>query len=251
MEYQPWEQMLNKILDDKTLTIGITHSAMRINLLNYIYHNEVHKYLYNPLKVLVNSKSFKQTMLNNGFDKKDIIPIEAQRFDYLNDVKISNNLNNNLLITTSIDYEETKELLEVFANAYVDKSFDKIFIKPHPDLDITSIINSISKFPKYVLLEGTIQEAFDLCNVVFTVNSSSVLLESLLYHKKTITFYSLKTLPMPAIKKHPLLCIAISDKELRDIFKSMMLPQMTNIEFKPFYLNKNMKLWKEFLSCYY
>ena len=73
--------------------------------------------------------------------------IEAQRYNYLldsSDKQII--LDNNLLITTSIDYAETQELLEVFADAYDISVFDTIYVKAHPDLLVENIINKLNNY---------------------------------------------------------------------------------------------------------
>jgi surface carbohydrate biosynthesis protein (TIGR04326 family) len=254
MEYQPWENMLNKIAKKYNIFIkGVTHSVIRPNLMNY-YHDElVHKYLNTPDLVGSNSPLADKIFKQNGFNNTQIKPIEAQRFMYLIDINPKSNIyTNNLLITTSISYEETKELLINFALAYkTNNIFNNIYIKAHPNLPVDSIIKEIDSFPKYNKLNGSMKEAFALVDVVFTANSSSVLLESVFNNKKTVTFFSLNTLPMPAIDSHPLLFVGSSIIELENIFLNILDNNVIankNINNNLLYLNKNLTYWREFLN---
>jgi len=254
MEYQPWEQMLNKTIQKSsknTIIKGVTHSIIRPNLLNYFHSVDIHKNMFLPHYVGVNSEISKRIYKKNGFNENKIMEIEAQRFNYLANIEITKNTHNNLLITTSIDFKETKELLETFANAYDKKIFDFIYIKAHPDLSVEDIIKNIKNFPTYKKLNGTMSEAFSLVDTVYTANSSSILLESILNKKNTITLFSLKTLPMPAVSEHPLLSIATSTDELNYIFSN--LSRYNNIFDdisidEILYLDPKLLRWKEFIN---
>jgi surface carbohydrate biosynthesis protein (TIGR04326 family) len=206
--------------------------------------------MYNPNYVGANSKEAGNIFKVNGFEENQIKSIEAQRFNYLNEIVAEENNSNNLLITTSIGFEETKELLTMFASSYKMKYYDMIFVRSHPYLPVESIIKEIEDFPAFTLSQGSMKEVFSLCNTVLTTNSSSVLLESLLNLKKTITLYSLKTLPMPAVEKHDLLHMVTSAHELSNTFVNIQSihSNQFNTNFKPLYLGKELVLWKKFID---
>jgi len=251
MEYQPWENMLNKILHTKNIiSKGTTHSVIRPNLVNYFHHQNIHDDLYLPDFVGANGDGIYYQFLKNSFNKEQVLKIEAQRFNYLDDINLSETKNNNsLLITTSIDEIETKELLRTFAKAYQNELFKTIYIKSHPDLPIDNIIKQINNFPIYKILSGSMQEAFKNANIIYTTNSSSVLLEALLNKKRTITLFSLKSLPMSAINKHPLLFIATSVKKLNIILSDIHSCNNSKIvDDNMLYLNKQYQLWDKFLD---
>ena len=67
----------------------------------------------------MNSDFSKSLLLQNGFDQKQLLEIEAHRFNYLKENTTKNTdkefkLKKSILIITSIIMSETKELLEFF-----------------------------------------------------------------------------------------------------------------------------------------
>jgi surface carbohydrate biosynthesis protein (TIGR04326 family) len=203
-----------------------------------------------------NNNLSKARFLENGFNSKQTLKIEAQRYNYL--IKNSDMLNQkiskirkSILISTSTNYKETKELLETFFLSNI--VFEKVYIKEHPHMPVRSIIdNSIKGFPPYELVEGSVQNAFKLSDIVYVANSSSVLLESVLSKKHTVSLISLSTLPMPAIDKAPNLYFVEDENSL-----SNTLTQLTNeieIDYtknavtNDLYLDKELSLWRKFLK---
>jgi len=251
LEYQPWEQMLNKTLqvsNPACETKAITHSVFRPNLMNYYYPKNVHNCMYTSKVVASNSEFSKKMLIKNGYNSEDIKEIEAQRFNYLSKINKVTQYENNLLIITSINFSETATLLKIFSGAIGTISkFDNIFIKPHPFMPIDNIISSLKYFPKFKILNGNMDEALNIVSTVLVTNSSSTLLESILYGKKTITLFSLDTLPMPAIDKHDLLFPVTSINEMRNILYSIdSKQQKQNDNF--LYLNHDYLKWNKFLN---
>lgn len=257
MEFQSWELMLNKIAKQKgIITKGIIHSVARPNIMNYYHNRSIHPYLNLPSFVGVNSDFSKSLLIKNGFDLSQIYKIEAQRFNYLiqNKKKINptnKSIRNSILIITSIIPEETKELLKLFASSNI--RFEKIYIKEHPLLKVSSIIQtSIKNFPKFEIFNGTVLDAFEVSDIVYTANGSSVLLESVLQKKQTISPISLSTLPIPAIVKAPNLHFVYDIASLTKILKSLIessIPKlMIEEEDNHLYLNQNLSLWREFIK---
>lgn len=251
MEYHPWEQVLNKVIHKKNIfSKGISHSIIRPNLLNYFYPKNLHNNMDVADIVGANSEFAKKVFLDNGFKENQVFEIEAQRFLYLKNTINSNKKTNNLLISTSIIFQETKEFLEVFSMAYEKGLFNKIYIKPHPYLEVKNIIKQIPNFPNHKILKTSMKEAFELVDVVYVTNGSSVLLESILNNKQTITLFSLTSFPMPAINKHNLLHIVTSSKELNKKLKDIknQTKNVTNKTYNLLYLDNNFKLWNKFID---
>lgn len=257
MEFQPWELMLNKIAKRRgIITKGIIHSVARPNIMNYYHNRSIHSYLNLPSFVGANSDFSKSLLIKNGFDLSQIYKIEAQRFNYLikNKKKIyikNRGIRNSILIITSIVPEETKELLMLFASSNI--RFEKIYIKEHPLLKVGPIIqSSIKNFPRFEIFNGTVLDAFELSDIVYTANGSSVLLESVIRKKQTISPISLSTLPIPAIDKAPNLYFVYDIASLTKILKSLIespLPQpFFDEENNHLYLNQNLSLWREFIN---
>lgn len=256
-EFQPWEQMLNKLAHKFNVkTKAVTHTVVRSNMLQYIYPKIMHKYLYGPTYIGANSDLCKLIYLQNGFSKAQVFKIEAQRFNYLN--KSSNQINKkikklqkSILIITSVNAIETQELLEVFASSKV--KFEKIYIKEHPTLPVKSIINSsIKKFPNYELISGLLSDCLCFSEIIYTANGSSVLMESVLKKKITVSLITLTSLPIPAIDKAPNLFFVYNADSLSKTLNSLILNDQViikNLNYKNLlYFSNSLNLWKKFLK---
>lgn len=256
LEFQPWESMLNKIAGEYGVaTKGIVHSILRPNLMNFYSPKITHSYFYNPTFIGANCEFAKTIFLKNGYFSNQIFKIEAQRY---NNISVNNtgieksDLKKSVLIFTSIDPLETKELLSVFAESTI--VFDNIFIKEHPHLPVKSIISSsIKDFPDYELVNGSMSDAFEYADIIFTANSTSVLFESVLENKITISLISLSTLPMPAIESASTLYFIYDSNSLDDLLthffneKSYLIPCSAD-QHVDLFINKDLPLWKHFLK---
>jgi surface carbohydrate biosynthesis protein (TIGR04326 family) len=257
MEFQPWEQMLNKVAKKFNIkTKGVIHSIVRPNLMNFYHSKAVHSKLNLPSFVGVNNDFSKSLMIKNGFKSNQILKIEAQRFNYLLKNKVSANfkkkkLRKSILIVTSIIYTETLELLNYFASINIE--FEKVYIKEHHLFPVSLIIKSkIKNFPHFEIITGTVLDAFKLSDIVLVANGSSVLLESVLCNKQTVSLFSLSFLPIPSINKAPNLhfiydSFSLSNK-LKKIIYQPAIEVMNKKEDKFLYLNKNLKFWREFIK---
>ena len=257
MEFQPWELMVNKVAQKYGVkTKGVIHSVVRPNVMNYYHSKKIHPYLCMPSYVGVNSDFSRSLMIKNGFKVDQILKIEAQRFNYIlqNKSKINSDksrLRKTILIITSIIHNETKELLEFFAS--VNIKFEKVYIKEHHLFKVEPIIkSSIKNFPSFEIFNGTIADAFELSDIVFTANGSSVLLESVVNKKETISVISLSSLPIPAIDKASNLHFVNDTNSLSKILKKlteMPVDKVINNESSNYlYLNDELSLWQDFLN---
>ena len=257
LEFQPWELMLNKVAHKHGVkTKGVIHAVVRPNLIQYFHPKSIHPFFYNPSFVGVNSDFCASLFVQNGFSSNQVLKIEAQRFNYLVKAKRKTNtqktqLRKTILITTSINPIETKELLEVFALCNV--KFEKVYIKEHPNLPVQLIIDSLLvKFPPYEFVTGSMADAFQLSDIVYTANGSSVLLESVINEKQTVSLVSLSSLPMPAINKAPNLYFIYDSDTLSKILTQINLKFKTTIpsndNINHLYVDENLTLWNEFLK---
>ena len=158
--------------------------------------------------------------------------------------------NKTILITTSINPLETKEMLEVFALSNIN--FDKVYLKEHPSLSVNSIIKSIKSFPAYELVSGSMSDAFKYSDIVYTANGSSTLLEAVLSKKYTVTLFTLSSLPTPAFQNATNLYFAYDEISLSKILRKLIdnedLNNSSHDLKNDLYLNKNLNLWSKFLS---
>jgi surface carbohydrate biosynthesis protein (TIGR04326 family) len=257
MEFQPWEQIFNKIAKKYNIkTKGVIHSVVRPNVMNYYHSKTIHKYLNMPSYVGVNSDFCKSLMIKNGFTSEQVLKIEAQRFNYL--LKNQNKTNftksilrKTILIITSIIPSETKEMLEFFVSTNV--KFEKVYIKEHHLFKVGPIIkSSIKNFPSFEIFNGTVSDAFELTDIVYTANGSSVLLESVVNKKETVSLISLSSLPIPAIDEASNLHFVHDVNSLSKILKRLTTKPIdlvaTNESRDYLYLNNELPLWQDFLK---
>ena len=240
----------------KILTKGVIHSIIRPNVMNYHHSNLIHRYFHTPSFVGANSDFSKSLLLKNGFNKDQVLEIEAHRFNYLADAKSKIILNNSqikktILIITSNIQKETIELLENFVLSNV--KFEKVYIKEHHLLPVSSIIkNFIKNFPKYEIFQGTVLESFKCSNIIYVANGSSVLLESVIKKKQTVSLVSLATLPIPAIEKANNLFFVSNVRDLSDILNTLISNANSETSLSEvenyLYLDNKLKLWSDFLK---
>ncbi len=257
LEFQPWELMLNKVAQKYGVkTKGVAHAVIRSNLLQYIHPKSIHSFLYNPSYVGANSDFCESLFLQNGFSTNQVLKIEAQRFNYLVKAKKKIDIQKtqsrkSILITTSINPIETKELLEVFALS--DVKFENVYIKEHPNLPVKLIIDSlIVKFPNYEIVSGPMSKIFEYSDIIYTANGSSVLLESVMNKKYTVSLVSLSSLPMPAIDRAPNLYFVNNAENLSKTLNEINLKIKTSISLDDkksyLYTDEDLTLWRDFLS---
>lgn len=256
LEFQPWEQILNKVAKKNGIkTKGVIHSIARQNVMNYYHSKIIHPYLHLPIFLGANSDFSKSLLLKNGFTNNQIFKIEAQRYNYLSDIsrdniKKTNKSKKSILIFTSNIRKETTELLEIFSLANV--KFEKVFIKEHHLLPVEPIIKSLKKFPSFEILSNTASESFEYSDIVYIANGSSVLLESVLKKKSTVSLISLAALPIPAVEKASNLYFVYDAISLSKILHKLSFnhnnDDVINNKNDYLYLDKNLKFWREFLD---
>ena len=95
-------------------------------------------------------------------------------------------------------------------------------------------------------------EAFKFSDIVYSANGSSVLMEAVIKKKPTISLISLASLPIPAIEKSENLHFVYDVKSLSNILRQLNLDLFNDAlpdnEKEYLYLDKELKLWKEFLN---
>ncbi len=256
LEFQPWEQILNKIAQKhKIKTKGVIHSIARPNVMSYYHPKLLHSYFYLPNQVGVNSDFSKSLLLTNGFSKDQLLEIEAHRFNYLaeqSEISYKKiNSKKSILIITSVSLKENIELLETFSQSNV--KFENIYIKEHFLFPVSSIIkSSIKNFPSYKVINCSVLEAFKFSDIVYSANGSSVLMEAVVKKKPTVSLISLASLPIPAIEKSENLHFVYDVKSLSNILRQLNLNLFNHAlpdnEKEYLYLDKELKLWKEFLN---
>jgi len=142
-------------------------------------------------------------------------------------------------------------MLHFFAS--VDLKFENVYIKEHYLFPVSSMIKSkIKNFPKFTVLNCSMSDAFNLTDIVLTTNGSSVLLESVMSKKQTISLLSLTSLPIPVLTKGKNLHFVYDASSLSKILKKLIYLPLKNFDNKTknnyLYLDNKLKFWKKFIN---
>ena len=95
-------------------------------------------------------------------------------------------------------------------------------------------------------------DVFQYSDIVYTANGSSVLLESVLNKKQTISLISLSSLPIPSIQKasnlHLIYDVNSLSKILNRLINEPISKTSINDNNNYLYLDEELNLWREFIK---
>ena len=168
-----------------TILVGYQHAAISKMFLNYFLSKNEHNIIPFPDKVVTSGKYPGDTLLESGYDQNKLISGGAIRYEYLTkildkaivqDITKSKQSSFDILVTTSIDKNESGELLSKVLEAF--KSFDmyNIMFKCHPimpyqqiakDMNITSLPNHFS------VVDQPISSLLDKCDLLIYTSSTT------------------------------------------------------------------------------
>jgi len=255
MEGQPWEQaMLSRRKSSRF--IGLIHSTIREQQLNYFVPDQAQAHL-KPDYAAFNGENSLRPLLNQGYEKSRLIPVEAQRYLYLDqylkrDYQPSNKKPSTLLVASSVDVKETRVQLQLLKESGAWENFSRRIFKPHPHLKGLSLER---EFPD-LKLEATTEPMEDLLSerpVLFVSNTSSVIVEALYADCKVVSYLLINQFAMLAVQKHRHLKVIASPQELKEALEEFQSQQDRGLfrgyedlgDF--FYLDASLPRWKDFL----
>jgi len=238
----------------KGLLSGVQHFTIRFWDLRYFfdkqYFNPKMKKLYfRPDKILVNSRIHKKRLFETGYPKKEIINVEALRYNYL-DLK-QNKTNKTKTKTFAIlvlgDYDEkiNYEILKVLEKAIENSNFNlKIFYKPHP----ASEKLSFSKKLNVNIIKDTFNKVSKKIDLVLCSSNSSASLDVLYFDLPLAVYLNQKTLNLSPLN-NSFDAVFYSDHfELyKIILKSYYTRKKEGKKINYFNLDKDIPLWLDFL----
>ncbi len=184
MEMQGWETIANFCFKKHhgACSVGVIHATVKNMMLNFFHNRET--YCQNsfpmpmpmPMPDIICCNTYDCLDYFKSQNLQNLFPVEAQRFSYLSKLQtkpqqpISEYV---LLVTTSINKQESEALLRMLAKANHYKSllYTKILVKGHPDLPLRPIIENIDNFPTHELSNKPIMELLKEASVLFTTNS--------------------------------------------------------------------------------
>ena len=138
-----------------TKLIGYQHSTAPRMLLSYFFSNKERKNMPFPDKVITNGSYFTSLFREEGYPEK-VITGSAIRYSYLYDkydfkyIKNYKKSTYNILVTPSVDINETLELIIKIIQAFGEKQQYKIVVKYHPAMNSKIIEQYIPNFPSNI-----------------------------------------------------------------------------------------------------
>ena len=193
-ESQPWELALVSAWqrnrgEDKIY--GYQHSAviaqdLRPFLDHRIYEqNGVEAYPL-PEKLVTNSPYWENLISDYDYPKDKIVLAEALRYLYLQgsyekEKRNIKALARVLLVVTGIDRLETQRQLQLLFEANNSgglKKYEKIIIKPHPDLSVQEFLIDCDLNCNFYIASKQLKELWSEVDVVYCANSTSVSIEA-------------------------------------------------------------------------
>ncbi len=256
MEMQGWETVLTQTAKRYGVhTVGTVHALIKPMMLKFFndprtYSDEKYPYPL-PDEVGVNGPLSKASFLEQGIAAKRLVDIEAQRFMHLKKTpRAAPEGEGTLLVVTPINREEALEQLIMLRDAYgaMRERVKRIWIKPHPFFDVGSILKSLQGFPEYEIKYGNINEYLYRVEWVFVANSSSVLFESIVSGKKTITFNTLSQVNLAAVTENELLRTVTNATGLSSAVKGFDTEGETSESADFLNLDSDFKQWKQLLQ---
>ena len=133
-----------------------------------------------PKQIVVIGEKLKNP-LSKFFKNLNIISGPSIRYRYIRNTKNQTNYSNRniILVALPISIIESRDILKIVSECIIEYPKLKFYIKPHPDLNMSLLINEFRDFfVKVYLVNDSIQELLRKSKILIT-NGSSVAMESL------------------------------------------------------------------------
>lgn len=168
-------------------TLGYQHAAISQMYLNYFVSSLEFDYLPLPDVILTNGEHSGKLMINSGYNPFKIKFGGAIRYEYLtrllsqesqkeNQKSTTRKGKHKVLVTTSIDKNESSELVLKSINAYSDSDIYSVIIKCHPVMPFSKVasILGIDKLPaNFEVSESPISELVNECDILLYTSSTT------------------------------------------------------------------------------
>lgn len=169
-----------------THILGYQHAAISQMYLNYFISSSEFDVIPSPDIILTNGKHTSKILTDAGYNPSKIKVGGAIRYEYLTRLLDQGGNGGNskhidmgkyrVLVTTSIDKNESSELIMKSINAYSGSDIYNIIIKCHPLMPFSSVANilSIDKLPgNFEVSESPISTLVNECNILLYTSSTT------------------------------------------------------------------------------
>jgi len=248
-ENQPWEKIMLYFIKKfffKIKTYGVIHSAVRFwdfRFINFCNKNLKKLGYYNPDKILCNSYFVKKILINNGFNKKNLLAVETLRYLNLKKIKLRKKIlskaKTNILFLSDYDNNLNKHIISLITRFNSNNNY-KLFLKCHPLTPINIHQKNLTKI-NYI---EEVENKIDICVVG---NKTAVSLD--LYYKnlKILIFVEKDDLDYSPLNKFIKYNTISSAEELDNILNSKNKLEYTQYSKNYFIIDKDLTRWNKIL----
>ncbi len=227
---------------------GIPHSTIRYWDLRYFFDKRSYNIgvsecsLPLPDYIGVNGMSAKEMHILNGYPEDRILEVEALRYQYLNEIVISNEINNhNILVLGGKNIKNQMKLLNS-ADSLLNESI-KFTIKTDSWNPIE--LNNLQKI-RMELTKDSMSELLSKYNVVYTDNITSAGVDAYCLGKKVVSMLDPNMLNLSPLLGHEDVLFVSSPEQLSDALNNSL--DLTNIKREFFYLDPNLPRWEKLIN---
>jgi len=240
--------------------VGCPHSTIRYWDLRYFFDRRSFNGTadYNlplPDFIAVNGKIAKKMYLDAGYDKDQLIEVEALRYLYLEDV-VNYEINSSESVEEKIvlvlgDYlkkntDKQMKLLQI-ADQFNDNQI-RYLVKPHPSCPI-----NVKEYPDITMqvTDEPISKLLRKCSVVYTSNITSAAIDAYYAGKNVITILDPQHLNLSPLRRLGAISFVSDSKDLANKLKS--IGEINNFDinnrnvYDYFYLEQELSKWKKII----
>jgi|694.fasta_scaffold23249_8 surface carbohydrate biosynthesis protein (TIGR04326 family) len=249
-ENQPWEKIILYFIKKNYPTVkthGVIHSAVRFwdfRFINFSNKNIKKIGYYNPDKILCNSYFVKKILVDNGFNKKNLLEVEALRYLNLKKIKIKKKIlrkaKTNILFFSDYDNNLNKHIIGL-VNRYNSNKNYSLFLKCHP----LAPINIYQKNLKKIDHIEEVKNKIDICIVG---NKTAVSLDLFYKNLRFLIFVEKNDLDYSPLYKFIKYNTISCAEDLDDILNSKNKLNYTWYSKKYFITGKDLTRWNKILS---
>ncbi len=238
--------------------IGVQHSTVRFFDLRYFenpqiyYEKNISCPQLQPDIMAVNGEQAKKLLLLSGFPSKNLEVVEVLRYQYLSNRKIiTRKITKESVLLVATDYTESDTInqLKILASAInneLSKKF-KILIKSHPNLPVEHLLQKYVHKLEVNVVNTSLKNIIPYISIAYVSNATSAALEFTTLGIPTIIALSPTFFNMSPLRGEENIMFVSNGKELREALRN---PLPTKIKEKFFYLDGNLKKWKNLLMRY-
>ncbi len=182
-ENQTWEKVYCLALREfypSTRIIGYQHSTVPRMLLNYFFARDETSVLPFPDRVITNGRYTERLFKGSGYDPGKVVCGGAIRYTGLLQKKATppqrDATHPVILVTPSMDKNETVELVGKVIRAFSDKKQYKVVLKFHPDFPYRFIAGDVGALPShFTISEKPISDLLQESHVlIYTISATCI-----------------------------------------------------------------------------